>query len=398
MMNKVINKSYKFRIYPNEEQKELLHKHFGCSRFVYNYFLNERKVQYDTLGKSDNYYIQTKKLTELKKDENYLWLKEINSQTLQSSLKYLEGAYTGFFSHRTGFPKFHKKTSLNTFEVPQYVEVIDKKLFLPKFKTGIRMKQHREMLGKICKATLIKTPTNKYYVSIVCEETIEVKEKPINEVGIDLGVKSLLTLSDGTTYENPKFLSKYKKELRIAQQYLSRKKKGSRGFENQKIKVARIQEKISNCRLDNLHKITKELTTKYSTICAEDLSVRDMITKKHYFNKAILDSSFGTFLSQLTYKGDWYNCRIIKINRYYPSSQTCFNCGYVNSNIKDLSIREWTCPHCGTIHNRDVNAAKNILAEGLRESASSGTGDYTDGVSDSAKQKKKQGSRKPISL
>lgn len=371
-----MNKAYKFRLYPNKEQEQKLAMAFGCTRFVYNYFLNERKAQYEQTGKSDNYYSQTKKLTELKNEPEYDWLYEVNSQALQNSLKHLENAYVNFFSKRSSFPKFHKKNSLQTFEITQSINLNNNRFYMPKFKKdGIRCKITRNIDGKICSATISKTPSNKYYVSIVVEEldkSLTTKEE--KKIGIDLGIKHLLITSDGQKFDNPKYINKYEKELKIAQQHLSRKVKGSRGFENQRLKVAEIQEKISNCRKDNLHKISFKLANECTDIFLEDLNIIGM-KKNHHLAKSISDCSWSTFTNMLEYKGKWYGCNIHYINRYYPSSKTCSNCNYTLDSLS-LNTREWVCPKCGTHHDRDINAAINILNEGIRE-LSAGTVDYT---------------------
>ena len=361
---KVINKTYRFRIYPNKEQEVLLNKHFGCSRFVYNYFLNERKEQYQKDKKSDNYYVQAKTLTELKKQEDTIWLKEVNSQTLQFALRSLDTAYVNFFRGNAQFPKFKSSKDKNTFTVPQFGKMEDGKIILPKFKEGIKVKLHREVKGEIGKMNITKTPTGKYYVSIFTEYKIEVLPKTNKQVGIDLGLKDFVITSDNKKFKNNKYTKKYAKQLKIAQQHLSRKQKGSNGFEKQKLKVAKIHEKIASCRLDTLHKVSKELVKSYDFISIEDLNVKGML-KNHKLSKHIADASWGNFVTLLQYKCDWYGKELVKVNRFYPSSKTCGDCGWINQELK-LSDREWTCKSCGAVHDRDVNASRNILKEGLK--------------------------------
>ena len=373
-----INRTYRFRLYPNREQTELLSKHFGCSRFVYNYFLNQRKEQYRLTGKSDNFYAQCKTLTALKKQEETAWLKEVNAQTLQFAIRSLEAAYDNFFKKHAKFPKFKSKHSKNSFTVPQAASVAGCRLFIFKFKEGIKCRVHREIKGKVGKVTITKTPSGKYFVSVFTEEEyISSLKKTGKSVGVDMGLKDLLVTSEGETFKNNRYTRRYECKLAKAQRHLSRKKKGSRGFENQRLKVARLHEKIANSRADYLHKCSISFVRRYNIICIEDLNVKGMV-KNHRLSKSITDVSWGKFVSMLTYKAEWNDKKVVKVDRYFPSSQTCNVCGYVNKDIKNLSVREWECPHCHTHHDRDINAAINILHFGLNNT-SSGTGDYTGG-------------------
>jgi len=372
---KTIFRTYQFELKPTQEQKVLLDKHFGCIRYVYNYFLNERKEQYQADKKSDNYYKQAATLTELKKKEETAWLKEVNSQSLQFALRCLDTAYVNFFRGNAKFPRFKSKKNKNSFTVPQFAKLENGRFFAPKFKDGIKCIIHREVKGEIGKCTLSKTPTGKYFVSILSEEQYQPKEKTGAVCGIDLGLKDLAITSDGIKFKNNRYTKKYERDLAKAQKHLSRKQKGSNSFERQRRKVAKIHEKISNTRQDVLHKVSHQLVSDYDLIALEDLNVKGMMSNRK-LSKHIADASWGTFVRFLEYKADWNDKQVVKINRFYPSSKTCNVCGWINQDL-NLSVREWTCKN-GHHLDRDENAAKNILNEGLKI-ISSGTGDYTGG-------------------
>ena len=361
---KIIFRTYQFELQPTQEQKVLLDKHFGCIRYVYNYFLNERKEQYQADKKSDNYYKQAATLTELKKKEETAWLKEVNSQSLQFALRCLDTAYVNFFRGNAKFPRFKSRKKKNSFTVPQFAKLKGGRFFAPKFKEGIKVNVHREVKGEIGKCTLSKTPTGKYFVSILSEEQYQPKEKTGSVCGVDLGLKDFAITSDGVKFKNNKYTKHYEKELAKAQRHLSRKTKGSNSFERQRRKTARIHEKITNSRMDNLHKVSHRLVSDYDIIALEDLNVKGMV-KNHKLAKHISDASWGTFIRLLEYKADWNDKQIVKVNRFYPSSKTCGGCGWINQDLK-LSDREWTCNSCGVVHDRDVNASVNILKEGLK--------------------------------
>lgn len=369
-------RTYKYKLKPTNEQIVLLNKHFGSIRFVYNHFLNERKTEYETNKNSINYYDNAKSLTELKKDDNYSWLKEINSQSLQDSLKNLETAYKNFFKFNKGFPRFKSKHRKNSFTVPQSVKLNKNELSIPKFKEPIKVIIDRTFNGLIKQCTISKTPTNEYFVSILVETDYIKYEKTGKEVGIDLGIKDFAITSDGYKYKNNRYTKTYEKQLKKHQKYLSRKTKGSNRYIKQRIKVATIHKKIANSRIDNLHKISTDLIKKYDVIVLEDLNVKGMV-KNHKLSKHISDASWGRFVTMLTYKAEWNDKKIIKINRFYPSSKTCNCCGYINQNLT-LDVREWTCPSCNTKLDRDLNASINILKEG-NKILSSGTDDYRRG-------------------
>lgn len=361
---KTIHRTYKFEIKPTKEQVVLLNKHFGASRWVYNHFLNEHKEQYQAKKKSDNYYVQAKSLTELKKQEETIWLKEVNSQMLQFALRCLDTAYLNFFRGNAKFPRFKSKKKKNSFTVPQHARLEDGRIYVPKFKEGIKVIVHREVKGDIGKCTFFKTPTGRYFVSVLTEEQYQPKEKTGALCGIDVGLKDFAITSDGVKFKNHKHTKKYERELAKAQKHLSRKQKGSNSFERQRRKVAKIHEKITNTRTDNLHKVTHQLVSDYDIIALEDLNVKDMMSN-HKLAKHITDASWGAFVRFLEYKADWNDKQVVKINRFYPSSKTCSVCGWINQDL-NLSVREWTCPSCNSEHDRDKNSAMNILNEGLK--------------------------------
>ena len=369
-MMKTIYRTYKFRLKPNSEQKILLAKHFGCARFVFNHFLAERQEEYKNEGKSSNYYTQQARLAELKKGKCE-WLKEVNSQTLQVALKNMDTAYQNFFRKKSGFPNFKSKKSKNSFSVPQNCSVDEYKIYIPKFREGIVYFKDRKVKGVVKSMTLSLIPSGKYFVSILTEQQYEPIAKTGKVVGIDLGLKDFVITSDGEKYQNNGFLTKYQNKLAIAQKHLSRKQKGSNNFEKQRVKVARLYEKVSNARKDYLHKVSLDLVRNYDVVCLEDLNIKGMM-KNHRLARQISDVAWGEFVGMLTYKAEMNNKEILKIDRFYPSSKTCNNCGYVKKDLK-LSDRKWVCTECGAILDRDVNAAMNILSAGLA--------DYTCGVS-----------------
>lgn len=371
----IVHKTYRFAIEPTKEQETLLSKHFGCVRFIYNRFLDERQHQYIANQKSDGYHQQSASLTQLKKEEDTIWLKEVNSQSLQFALRCLDTAYIGFFKGQTKFPRFKSKHNKNSFTVPQFVSLEGDRLFIPKFKQGIKVNVHREIKGEIGKCTISKTASGKYFVSIFTEQHHEPAPKTGAVVGIDLGLKDLLITSDGEKFKNHKFTKKYAKELKKQQKHLSRKQKGSSSYEKQRRKVARVHEKLSNSRKDNLHKISHALVMDYDIICLETLNVKGMV-KNRKLSKAISDAAWGMFVGMLEYKAAWNDKVVARIDRFYPSSKTCNKCGWVNQGLK-LKDRTWVCQN-GHKLDRDLNAAMNILDEGMRV-ISAGTVDHTDG-------------------
>ncbi|HEY9604932.1 MAG TPA: IS200/IS605 family element RNA-guided endonuclease TnpB [Allocoleopsis sp.] len=353
------NKGYKFRIYPTPEQESYLAKCFGCSRFVYNHFLRLTTDTYAESKKHLRYGNTAKLLTFLKKDEQYSWLTEVNSQSLQQTLKDLELAFVRFFRNLADFPVFKKKRNRQSFRVPQYWSIThDGMLKLPKMQP-IKMVQHRKMEGTPTSVTISKTPTGKYYASVLVE--YEVSCAPLNggKIGADLGLKDFLITSEGKKYPNPRFYKRALKRLKRLQRSLSRSRQGSNNRNQQRKLVARAHEKVANQRLDMQHKLSLQLTCNNQVVAVEDLHIKGMV-KNHKLAQAISDTAWGQFLTMLEYKGKLYGCEIRKLDRFFPSSKRCSKCGYIHANLT-LNIREWTCPECGTHHDRDVNASTNIL-------------------------------------
>ena len=347
-------KAFKYRLYPTEPQKELIAKHIGSSRFVYNLALETKNAAY--IGAKHNYsaFDLVKQLPELKKE--LPWLKEVNSQSLQQAIQNMDIAFKKFFKG-AGFPKFKKKSNRGSFNVPQNVIVGNDLLIIPKFKDGIKMSLHRPTNGTIKSATISVTPTGKYFVSILCDTGETIKPKATIEentsVGIDLGIKTFLVTSDGECFDNPKFLRSTLSKLKYTQRKFS-KNKGKRT----KHKLAKLHEKVANQRKDFLHKTSSKLISDNQTICIEDLNIKGMLAN-HKLALSISDCGWSMFVEMLEYKAEWYGKNILKIGRFEPSSKLHANCGYINKDLK-LSDREWVCPKCCEVVSRDVNASINI--------------------------------------
>ena len=361
-------KAYKYRLSPNDEQKLLLDKHFGCTRFVYNLALETKQTAYAGNKKSLSYNDMSAQLTDLKKECEFL--KEVNSQCLQMALRNLDNSFQNFFKGRASFPNFKKKQNKQSFQLPQSVTVDFKNnsIDLPKFKEPIKAILHRSFKGDIKTVTISKTPTNKYFVSVLVDNHIEIPKpiKSINAVGIDVGIKTFAVCSDGTEYANPKHLRNAMVKLKWMQRQLSKKVKGSNRRNVWKFRVAKQHERVSNQRKDFLHKATNEITNRFNLIILEDLNIKGMV-KNHKLAGAISDCGWNMFETMLKYKSEWKGKKVEYIGRFEPSSKICSNCGIKNDTLA-LADREWTCANCHTTHDRDINAAKNILSFGLRNS------------------------------
>jgi putative transposase len=364
---KPINKAYKFRIYPNQEQQKLIDKTIGCSRFIYNEFLAK--------AKEDEYKSYTKysrQLPQLKKE--YKWLKEVDSIALQQSLKDLDRAFKNFFSGKYNYPKFKsKKKARLSYRTQKFIrpsgstniEIKDNYIKLPKL-SWVKFAKSKEINGKINNVTISKSRTDKYYISINVRQILKtVVNNNQGELGLDLGIKDFLTTSDGEHISNPKHLSKYEDKLAKLQKRLARKEESSSNWHKLKKKIAKVHEKIKNIRKDFLHKLSTRLTKENQLLVIEDLNVKRML-KNSKLAKHISDCAWNMFTIMLEYKSKWYNCTLHKVDRFFSSSQTCNECGTKNPEVKDLSVRTWTCS-CGATHNRDINASKNLLKQGKLE-------------------------------
>ena len=364
----MIRRAYKYRIYPNASQREYFARVFGCVRFFYNKSLSDMNDIYEATGKHEN-------VTPASYKEDYPVLKEVDSLALCNAQLARNTAFKSFFRHQNGFPKYKSKRNDQSYTTNNQGSVKlsnnDRYISIPKC-SRIRIKKHRSFVGTIKSITISKTTDEKYYISLLVETEVDLLKETGDVIGLDLGIKEFATDSNGKKYKNHKYLTKSQKKLIKEQRKLSLMEKGSSNRNKQRIKVARIHKKMNNQRNDYLHKLSKHIIDENQIICIEDLKVKGMQQKKE-LARNIADASWSRFISMLIYKASWYGRTIVKVPSNYPSSQLCHKCGYQNKEVKDLSKRKWTCPKCGAVHDRDINASKNILSKGIEILTKDGT-------------------------
>ena len=363
-------RAYKYRMYPSSEQKQILARTFGCARFVYNWALRLRSDAYYERQERIGYHQTSSMLTDLKKQPEYAWLNEVSCVPTQQALRHLDKAYRNFFEGRADYPKFHSRHGEQSAEYTTSAFKWDgKSLTLAKMDAPLDIVWSRP-LPKGCKpttVTVMKDTAGRYFVSILVEEDIKPLPVVNKQVGLDLGLKSMVILSTGEHVGNPHFFRKDEKRLAKAQRRHASKKKGSKNRAKARLKVARIHAQIADRRRDYQHKLSTRIVHENQVICIESLSVKNMVKNPH-LAKSISDVGWGEFVRQLEYKAQWYGRTLVKIDKWYPSSKRCSHCGHVLDSLS-LDVRFWMCPKCHTFHDRDINAAKNVLAAGLAVSA-----------------------------
>ncbi len=363
-------KAYKYRFYPSDEQKRILAQTFGCCRYVYNWALRQRTDAYYQHGERLYYEHTAQRLVRLKKQQDTVWLKEVSSVPLQQALRNLDRAFRNFFEGRAAYPTFKKKRHQQSATYASNAFTCNRQaLTLAKMDAPLSIVWHRPLPDgcKPSSVTITKDEAERYFVSILVEEDINVLEVTPKMVGLDLGLKSMVITSDGHTHGNPKFAARDEKKLAQAQRRHAKKKKGSQNRAKARLKVARLHKKIADRRRDYQQKLSTRIIRENQVVCLESLQVKHMV-KNHCLAKAISDVGWSEFVRQLEYKADWYGRTVVKIDKWYPSSKRCFDCGHILDSLS-LDVRSWTCPECGVVHDRDINAAKNVLAAGLAVAA-----------------------------
>ncbi len=363
-------KAYTYRFYPNDEQKHILAQTFGCCRYVYNWALRERTDAYYQRGERLYYEGTAERMVLLKKQEETMWLNEVSSVPLQQSLRHLDKSFRNFFEGRANYPTFKKKHNQQsaTYASNAFTWKAGS-LTLAKMDTPLDITFHRSLPDR-CKpssVTVTKDEAERYFISILVEEDIKPLEVPPKMIGLDLGLKSMVITSDGQTHGNPKYFARDEKKLAHAQRQHAKKKKGSKNRNKARLKVARIHQKMADRRKDYQHKLSTHVIRENQVVCVESLQVKNMVAN-HCLAKAISDVGWSEFVRQLEYKAEWYGRTLVKIDKWYPSSKRCFDCGHVLDSLS-LDVRHWICPECGVAHDRDINAAQNILAAGLAVAA-----------------------------